>query len=54
MIFMISDLSLLLTKDSVTFEYYLDKPKKAEKFGFESKYGNLKKKLVKIVCTTIY
>ncbi|MCC6584894.1 MAG: hypothetical protein IT271_14410 [Chitinophagales bacterium] len=35
------------SKDSVTFEYYLDKPKKAEKFGFERKFGNLEKNLVK-------
>ncbi|MFN8297404.1 MAG: hypothetical protein U0T69_14495, partial [Chitinophagales bacterium] len=35
------------TKDSVVFEYYTDKLKKAEKFGFESKFGNLEKNLVK-------
>ncbi len=40
---MISDLSLLLLKILL----HLDKPKKAEKFGFESKYGNLEKKLTK-------
>lgn len=34
-------------KDSVVFEYYLDKPKVAEKFAFESKYGNPEKNLVK-------
>lgn len=35
------------TRDSVVFEYYPDKLKKAEKYGFESKYGNLEKNLVK-------
>lgn len=35
------------TKDSVVFEYYLDKPKVAELYGFESKYGKLNKNLIK-------
>jgi len=35
------------TKDSVVFEYYLDKPKLTEFYMFESKYGKLEKNLVK-------
>ena len=31
----------------MVFEYYLTKPKLAEKYGFESKYGKLEKNLFK-------
>lgn len=35
------------TKDSVTFEYYMDKPKKAPRYATDLLYGNLEKNLVK-------
>lgn len=35
------------TKDSIVFEYYLDKPKVTEKNALESKYGKLEKNLIK-------
>lgn len=35
------------SRDSIVFEYYLDKPKKSVTTLFEEKYGNLTKNLVK-------